>query len=422
MAYKLRILAASNRTMQRLGFLKPLCALATRTDTSNLPALGGQLIAMVSTRLRIEPPYAQALRDYVNFRLFDRIYSDLRKSALSKTPAPIALESQDIYLADERVPSSTGKLVEKNWKTYPPLATSIDLIKLGTYSALTRAQVLLALTPKAEIVAFEKLDPGNNPFLLNSEQAALLLYCMVDNDAEVIHPLFARTLELANPTFDERIAGDELPAILRAAIKSSERAALSHEARERLSQLAKIMANIEAWKGKPATHGSGAREESVRSRLEPYCDLGLFTKPERHRFSYKPTQAMRILLANWSGTDKTDEFLCDRFFTTLAAIHGINAEQASPDEARRALLAGSEPLKSPVGYMPITDLALLAGIHLLFRNRRLLEIRQADSLLVTWQKEDPALVRFTVDRMGQRAFVKFVAPTPAAAATPTSAK
>lgn len=415
MPFKLRILSTANRVMQRLGFLKPLCAMVVHSDTSNLSAMGSQLIASVSRRVRREPPYSDELRDYVKRRLTDRVYADLRKSVLKTPPEAASFELQDLYLCDPRLISNTGKLVEKDWRFYPYLGTALDLIRPGTYSAMTRAVAFVKLTGEKQIAAFDKFDAANNPLLLNSEQAALLLYCFIDNDAEVIRPLFARILEIASPNFDERTAGDELPAILRKTINGAQRFALTHEDRERLGVLSKVADNVAAWKGRPYT-GSGAREESIRPRLEPYCDLGLFVKPERHRFTYTPTPALVALLSGWSGPERTDEFLREQFFSTLTAMHSLQAEPASLQVAREALRAAGDLLQSSLGYSPITDLALLAGIQLLFRQQRLLEIHQADSILTDWQREAPNAVRFTVDRMGNRAFVKFLASSPAPSA------
>ncbi|MDW8309431.1 MAG: hypothetical protein RMK20_08670 [Verrucomicrobiales bacterium] len=411
MPFKLRILNAANRTMQRAGFLKLLCAAAARSDTSSLQTLGNHLIETVTKRIRVEPPFSDALKTYANLRLTDRIYADLRKNILSQTPEPAALEIQDLYLADPRLPSCVGKLVQKDWRFYPYLATSLDFIKPGTYSAMTRALVLLAVTAKEELAAFDQFAPDHNPFLLTREQAAVVFFCCADNDAAVVHPLFSQLAGLDRPQFDEREAGELLPAILRAAIAEAQRQVLAPEDRDRVAKLSSVAASIERWKGRRFT-GGGPREEAIRPRLEPYCDLGLFTKPEPHRFFYQCTPALRALLAHWRGPADTDDFLANRFFTALAAMHGLTPQPAAPDEARAAFLAAAEFIKSSLGYSPITDLGLLAGLRLLFGQNRLLEIKQADALLLAWQKEAPDAVRFTVDRMGNRAYVKFLKPTP----------
>ncbi|HEY9073838.1 MAG TPA: hypothetical protein VIN67_06860, partial [Desulfobaccales bacterium] len=69
-------------------------------------------------------------------------------------------------------------------------------------------------------------------------------------------------------------------------------------------------------------------------------------------------------------------------------------------------------LKSTLGYSPIIDVGLLAGIHLLTEKKRILELARTTEILKVWQKRDPDFIRFTVDRMGIMAFVKFLKPTP----------
>ena len=417
MSVKIRILASANRTMQRAGFLKLLAAQTARVETSNLETIGKQCVQSLVKRVRVTPPYSESVRDYVRIRLTDKVYHDLRKAVLNVngSDAPGYLELQDLYLSDTTLPSSVGKLVEADWRRYPYLAANLDLIKPGTYSILTRALALLAVTPKEELAAFDQYDPKHNPLQISAEQAAVLLYCFIDNDAEIICRLFQSLVEINEETFDERMAGDLIPEIIRESTKSFRNAALPIEDRERLEVLEKVAGNIADWKGKPYT-GSGAREEFVRVRLEPYCDLGLFTKPDRHRFSYRVTPELRKLMTNWYGLDATDDFLETRFFTTMGGLNRLNVSEATDEEAKTALLAAGLSLKSTLGYSPITDVGLLAGIRLLFQHKRVLELSRTRTLLRVWQKEAPAVVRFTVDRMGALAYVKFMPAPPLAAA------
>lgn len=412
MSVKIRILGSSTRPMQRVGFLKLLCAQTARTETNNLPSLGKQFVQTLLTRVRLSPPYSASIREYVKVRLTDRVYHDLRKAVLgeNQTGYPVSLEIQDLYLSDPTLPSATGKLVEKDWRRYPYLGPNLDLIRRGTYSIMTRALVFLALTPKEEIAAFEQYDANHNPLRISPEQAALLLYCFIDNDAEIVHRLFSLLLEQEKDVFDEREAGDMLPEIIRQSISSFRNAALPQEDRERLGVLEKVARSIEQWKGKSYT-GGGAREEFIRVRLEPYCDLGLLTKPDKQRFSYRKTAALRSLMSNWYELETTDHFLRDKFFTSLSSIYGLKIKEATDAEAKKALMEAGSILKSTLGYSPITDIGLLAGIHLLFQHRRTLELSHTERLLRAWQKEEPDIVRFTVDRMGTLAYVKFVKTT-----------
>jgi hypothetical protein len=79
-------------------------------------------------------------------------------------------------------------------------------------------------------------------------------------------------------------------------------------------------------------------------------------------------------------------------------------------EARDALRDAGEALKSTLGYSPIRDCSLLAGIRLLFDHQRVLELGTSFNTLRDWQKAAPEIVRFTVDRMGELAYVKFLKP------------
>ena len=406
MPVKIRILSATNKHMQRLGFLKLLAAQVARVETSSLSALGTRLVESVTKRIRVSPPFNDALREYVQIRLsYDKIYTDLRNSVLAGK-MPVGIELQDLYLSDPALPSSTGKLGGNSQRFYPYLGTALDFIKTGTWSAMTRSLLLAHLTPKEELAAWDNYLPSNNPLIISREQAAVIFYCFLDNDALVLLPLFTKLLELNCDGFDERIAGDFLPSILRSATATLNKGSLAFEDRERLAQLDKAAENIERWRGKPYT-GGGAREENIRARVEPFCDLGLFSKPDRNRFAYKLTPAFKRFMNDWNGTD-VDYFLENRFFTTLAAMHGIPVKTAGETEARNAIRDAGEALKSTLGYSPIRDCSLLAGIRLLFDHQRVLELGASFNTLRDWQKAEPEIVRFTVDRMGELAYVKFL--------------
>lgn len=411
MAKRIRVLDATNRTMQRLGYLKLLCRLVVDVATSNLESLGKRLIDRVRNRMRVSPPFGDELQGYVRKRLTDGAYRDVRKTVLEAGNGPVSLEIQDLYLADESLPSRTGKLVEANRRRYPYLGTSIGLVKKGTYSALTRAIALLALTPDEELDAFKEFDPDHNPFRISESQAAVLLYSFIDNDAEVLFPFWGKLLSGPEGPFDERTAGLLLPDILEKLIESRRGQSLTPEERDRLALLTKTSANVAKWKNRTYTGGS-ALQEAVTVRLEPYCDLGLLTKPNPDRFEWQTTDGLRTLWDNWVSLAETDGFLEERFFSTFAAARGIAAEEASDDEATAALAAAGADLKSSLGYSPITDVGLLAGARLLTEEYRILELRRTLMLLKTLQKQDPEFVRFTVDRMGQMAFVKFLKPAP----------
>ena len=129
MPVKIRILSAANKHMQRAGFLKLLASQVARVETSSLSALGSHLVETVTKRIRISPPFEAALREYVQIRLYDRIYADLRKNVLTGKTA-VGIELQDLYLADPRLPSSTGKLGEN--PLHGKRTETVHGLRLGT--------------------------------------------------------------------------------------------------------------------------------------------------------------------------------------------------------------------------------------------------------------------------------------------------
>jgi hypothetical protein len=395
--------------MQRLGFLKALAALVNESETSNLETLGKRFVARVTQRVKLTPPYDDDLKEYARTRLTDGAYKELRKRILEDA-GPAGIELQDAYLADKSLPSSTGKLVQANWRMYPYLATSLEIIKKGTYSGLTRSLVLLAVTPREELAAFGSLDKQNNPMRISDCQAAVLLYCLLDNDAAVALPLL-QALVQSGERFDERSAGDLLPDILREVIASHAKRSLPAEERDRLAMLGKIATSIAKWKGKAYT-GSGAREEAIRVRLEPYCDLGLLRKPNREKFEYELTDSVRALMSHYGRAADIEAFLQNGFFEAIAACRGIEARPASDEEAVKALVGAGQALKSTLGYTPLSDIGLLAGARLLAEGHCILELGRTVELLKALQKRDPNFVRFTVDRMGMLAYVKFLKTEP----------
>jgi len=202
-----------------------------------------------------------------------------------------------------------------------------------------------------------------------------------------------------------------LPDILREVVASHAKRSLPVEERDRLSMLGKIATSIAKWKGKAFT-GSGAREEAIRVRLEPYCDLGLLRKPNREKFEYEPTDSARALMSHYGRAADVDEFLQNGFFAAVAACRGVRVRPANDDEAIKALSDAGQALKSTLGYTPLTDVGLLAGTWLLTDRHCVLELGRTVELLKTLQKQDPSFVRFTVDRMGVLAYVKFLKTEP----------
>ena len=291
------------------------------------------------------------------------------------------------------------------------MGVAVGLIRAGTYSPNTRAVSLLHFTPDAELNAFLDYDADTNPLRIGRAQALLLLYALLENDGEVVAPLFQRLVTETDDGFSDREAGDLLPEIYRAFIKRHSVRLLSAEERDRLEVLSKVADNIEKWRGRSYT-GGGARENTVRVRLEPFTDIGLLSKPDTVRYNYELSQAGRAWAEAWADVEsdaEVSDFLKTRFFATAATAWEVSGEPITQAEQivphlHRAWRA----IQSAGGYGPIKEMALVAGIEALLEHGLIIELSVARAAIIAYQKANPYKVSFSVNRMGELAHARFL--------------
>lgn len=388
--------------MQRPGFLKYLTYRCSLRDSSSLEILGKELVSAGSKKVQTQ--LTPLLNEYILRRLTDRIYRNLRES-IKKSTNSIYMETQDLYLADSELPSKAGKLAGNDWRKYPYLMSSLGLMRKGTYSLLVRGKVFLELVSEAEIKSMESYNPKINPLVLTHEQKTFLLYCFIENDGFILKELYSKLLSLKD--FSDRQAGDFLPAIYREVVKSSNAQARNGEDKDRLQRLLSSAEKIEQWKGKPYT-GKGAREHSVTVRLEPLVDLSLLQKKDPYSYRYSITKAGRRFFKVFCQTTDIDSFLNNSFFKTLNKAFSLKATPLKRHlDILSVLFKAYEQIKSPIGYAPIKEIALLAGINNLFTYGRYFEIGKASELIMKYQKSHPNAIRFQVNRAGAPVYVKF---------------
>ena len=416
---ELRVLDRIKRPMQRLGYLKRVVKRVTTTSTSNLDNLGHDLLDAVTRKVRVS--LDERLATYIKVRLFDNTYATIKQQADAwlkngGEPPIVSMELQDLYLADAQMPSGVGKLVRDDWGKYPPLAVNLGLIRAGTYSANTRALSLLYFTPRTQnrLRAFQEYLPEANPLLLSRQQALLLLYAFIENDGEVLAPLWSQLATKHPDGFNDRDAGNLLPEIYRAVIARHRTRLLPADVRDRLLVLEKSADSIAQARQSEKYTGGSAREESSRVRIEPFADIGLFCKPDPFKYEYGFCDAGRTwaaALAARRTARPVAEFQANRFFTTAAAAWTIPAQPISaPEEVVPHLLRASKAIQSPGGYAPIEEMALVAGIEGLLDHGVIIEPEVARKAIIAYQKDHPYEVRFTVDRMGVLAHARFVEP------------
>lgn len=412
----IRVFTNPKRCMQRLGFLKPLIWRAAQSATNNLSTLGKELIASVSQKVSIN--LSPHLEEYIKAVLTDPIYRNIR--TIASTPVEdsldkpkVQIELQDLYLAKSELPSQRGKLINDDWNKYPYLALNLGLLRKGTYSLLVRGQSFLSLVSDDERKAFVRsgitpFNEGSNPFQLTIPQRLLLLFSFIEGDGDVLKWLYKKLLPLSEEPITDRESGGYLPEIYRAIVKEYRTKARSGDDLLRIQRLLDTADKIERWTRAKPTGSKDILMQSVTPRLEPFVDLGLLSKPDPFAYRYQITDATKTFIDPFINSESIDHFLRNSFFKATTKAFNLNGEKRTDRETiLPAIQKAYTVLKGPLGYVPILEVALLAGIFSITEAGTYFEISEAIDTLKPLQKERPELVRFNVDRWGALTFVKF---------------
>lgn len=411
----IRVFSNPRRSMQRFGFLKYLVWRASVSATNNLSTLGKGLIAAVT--LKISVVLTPHLQEYITTVLTDSTYRNLRSLALkpledSQDQPPVQVEIQDVYLSDPDLPSRRGKLNSDDWNRYPHLALDLGLLRKGTYSLLVRGQSFLTIVTEAEKKAFSRsgdvfFNGILNPLRLTMPQRLLLLFSTIQRDGGVLNELYKRLVTLSEP-FTDKDAGNYLPEIYRTIAKESRSRARSGDDLLIVQKLLDTADKIEAVKRNPSPGGKNPREHGITIRLEPFVDFGLLSKPDPFAYRYQITDVTRTFFESLINSESIDHFLHYSFFKSVNKAFNLNGEYRTDRETILPTIQKAyNVLKSPLGYAPIIEVALLAGIYSITESGSYFEISEVTNTLRSLQKERPELVRFNVDRWGALTFVKF---------------
>jgi hypothetical protein len=397
----IRVAKNPHRSQQRLGFIKYLTYKVSQNDTTPIKVLGADLLRAITKKINTE--LDDSLRIYIEHRSRNQF-----RNIPQNQPEKIYLELQDLYLADPKIPSKTGKLYLYDCqKRYPYLLSSIGFAREKTYSLLVRGKVFLEFVPREELDVFTNYTRTSNPFLLNDYQKYICLYSILENDGDVLKPLYARLLNLKS-SFSDWFAGDFLPEIYTEITKRYSPRVASGVDKQKLDHLSDSAKRIERWVNKPRTGGRGAKIDAITPRLEPFVDLRLLKKQNPYKYEYCFSEQGKEFFNLFCLYEGVDKFLDDFFFSTLNKSFKLKGNSAKKDEIIEILLSVFDKIKSPLGYAPIKEIALFGATKSLVDNKRYFEIGQATKLIMEYQKSHPYAARFQVDRSGAPVYVKFL--------------
>ena len=396
--------------MQRLGFLKHLVARASQTSTSNLRALGDNLIKTVSSKVSVSATpslekYLSAILSGISHQaLMSRVRNALEQSTVGGT---VSVELQDAYLSSDTLPSRRGRLVPYDWQKYPHLAVRLGLLRENSFSPLVRGQVFLALVSPAELAAFREYSENTNPFILTVEQRIFFLFTFLERDEHVLLPLYRALLPLETE-FTEWEAGNLMPKIFGEIYQSFRPIARSGADTVRLQSLLETAKVIERWRDKRYS-GKGARDDAATLRVEPFVDIGILTKEDPFSYRYHFTPTGRQLMSALTKAEKGEPGLDSGFFASVSEAFNLSAPPIQdPDKLLDLIYPSFVKLASPLGYAPMREVILLAAISATTTGRGCFELADGYEALKDAQREYPELVRFNVDRWGNPIFVKFL--------------
>lgn len=397
----IRVAKNPHRSQQRLGFLKYLTYRASQNDSTTLRAIGTDLSRIIGKKVNVE--LNKSLETYIEYRLRNQ-FRNIPRNQQEK----IYLELQDLYLADPKMPSKTGKLYSDDCqRRYPYLLPSLGFARGKTYSLLVRGKVFLGFIPREELDAFTNYERTLNPFLLNNYQKYICLYSILENDGDVLRSLYARLLSLRN-SFSDWTAGNFLPEIYIEITKVYRPNVASGVDKEKLDHLFDSAKRIERWVNKPRTGGRGAKIDAITPRLEPFVDLGLLKKQDPYKYEYCFSKEGGEFFTSFCFNEDIGKFLDESFFSTINKSFKLKADPATQDEIMKTLFFAFDIIKSPLGYAPIKEIALLGATKLLVDDRKYFEVEQARKLIMEYQKSHPYAARFQVNRSGAPVYVKFL--------------
>jgi len=405
----IRVLENPRKCMQRMGFLKWLVFDCSKSATSTLAKLGNNLVSTISQRVTV--PITSELIMYIKSALSSPVHRQVSdKVKQQETQAGldnISIELQDAYLSSGNLPSQRGRLAKDEWFEFPSFAVGLGLVKKGTYSLSVRGLSFINIVPQEELQAFKQYNPDFNPLKLSIAQKLLLLFSIIENDGELLRYLYQQILTNEGD-FSDLAASEFLLDVLTKIIKEARLRVRSGDDLKRIGRIEKTIERLKRVQGKPPTGGGGVRHETIAVRLEPFVDLGLLAKPDPFAYRYQVIDATRTFFEPLINAESIDYFLHHSFFESASKAFNLNAEHRTGRETiLPAIQKAYVILKSPLGYVPILEVCLLAGIYSIIESGYYFEIFEATDMLKALQKERPELVRFNVDRWGALTFVKF---------------
>ena len=344
------------RSLQRLGHLKLVSALANRSGTTTLEGLTLAFEAAVSTKLTIPPDQSSRVIQYVS----EQAIRERIKLRDSKPPEKI--EAQDLYLSNPVLPSRsgaiTGEIVRKGYRhtvhvEIPTWGVCTSLVRKQNYSLTDRGRAVLALAPDV-LGLFRSYDTTRNPFDMSTAERAFFLYVILESDGDVIASLYRRLLSRDGFTRGE--AGEATADSLAELRTDRLMKRSSGKAREAVRKMREIEKAIEDADPK----SMGPRESFATPRTEPLVDCGVLRKPNGRDYVYDFTPGGKRFLSTLIESPSATSFIDERLGGATSDLFEATTTMKDESTILRYVARGYKMIRRGLGYLSLRELSALA--------------------------------------------------------------
>ena len=147
-------------------------------------------------------------------------------------------------------------------------------------------------------------------------------------------------------------------------------------------------------------------DQAVVPRVEPFVDCGLIRRGSRQNIEYETTSNTRRFIENLNHSSSVDEFLNESLAVNTVGLLGLEYTK-NVELVPHYMTRSYTRLKSGIGYCSIRDLALLAVAYSIGDGSGIFEIGDVQRTILDFARKHGTNVRFTKDRQGNVALVKF---------------
>lgn len=385
----LRWIDYARRSMQRLGFLKIVIGLASKSRSQTLESLTRAFHATVTKKTPVLAEKREAFERYVREQQLHRRYRADDDTA----------EAQDLYLSDPGIPSHSGAITgdlehagyrHSVYVEIPTWATRLHLIRDQNYTLTDRGRVLGMFGP-ATWSETADLAPSN-PLAISAAERYVCLFALLEADGDLLTAMYRNLIGL--PSFSRTTAGDAAVSGLEE-LRANRLKRLS--AGPLLQARARVDRTLVAVKNQKVG-GLGPRESLATPRTEPFVDCGILTKTRYGSYEYAFSDFGKTFLRRLIAAPSVTHFLEDGLAMALS-IASARSVDDRPDVG--SLARAYTHLKSGLGYVSLRELAVAASAEgLLSESAPLFEIAHIEEALRRAAGTNSRYVRLAHGRSG----------------------